>query len=100
MRTLVLVIFGATFATGFALWLAGRPPGGALTAWGGLLFVAALFERWRYRPPAAAPDAAWQDTGERFIDPGSGREMAVWFDARSGQRRYEPTDGRPADDGD
>lgn len=97
MRTLVLVIFGGAFAAGFVLWLAGQPQGGPLTLWGGLLFVAALFERWRYRPPEA-PDAAWQDTGERFVDPGSGREMAVWFDGRSGQRRYVPTDGRPLDD--
>jgi len=97
MRPWFLAFSGAVFAAGLAMCVLGLPPGGAVAFWGGLLLVAALVERWRYRPATRA-DAQWEDTGERFIDPASGREMAVSFDRRTGQRRYVPLDGRPIDE--
>ena len=92
MRTFVLALFGGAFAVSLLTWWVGVAPAWPFVGWTGFLFVAALAERWRYRPPQPA-GGDWQDTGERFIDPASGREMAVSFDRRSGQRRYTPVDG-------
>ena len=57
---------------------------------GGLLLLVGLaIERWRYKTVAhIAPDPAWKDTGERFVDPETGMLTAVYFDAASGERHY------------
>lgn len=57
---------------------------------GGLLLVVGLaIERWRYKPLLrGGPDPRWKDTGERFVDPGSGQLTAVYFDPRNGERHY------------
>ncbi|MFC3651054.1 hypothetical protein ACFONN_05825 [Dyella humi] len=57
---------------------------------GGLLLVVGLaIERWRYKPLLrTGPDPRWKDTGERFVDPGSGQLTAVYFDPRNGERHY------------
>jgi hypothetical protein len=57
---------------------------------GGLLLVVGLaIERWRYKPLLrSGPDPRWKDTGERFVDPGSGQLTAVYFDPLRGERHY------------
>ncbi len=56
---------------------------------GALLVVGLAIERWRYKPLIeTGPDAAWTDTGERFVDPSSARLTAVYFDPRDGTRHY------------
>jgi hypothetical protein len=57
---------------------------------GGLLLVVGLaIERWRYKPLLqSGPDPSWTDTGERFVDPGSGQLTAVYFDPARGERHY------------
>jgi hypothetical protein len=57
---------------------------------GGLLLVVGLaIERWRYKPLLrSGPDPRWKDTGERFVDPGSGELTAVYFDPQRGERHY------------
>lgn len=56
---------------------------------GVILVLGLTFERWRYKPPShAAPNPAWTDTGERFVDPASGQLTGVWFDPASGERHY------------
>jgi hypothetical protein len=57
---------------------------------GGLLLVVGLaIERWRYKPLLRTrPDPRWKDTGERFVDPGSGQLTAVYFDPLRGERHY------------
>jgi hypothetical protein len=57
---------------------------------GGLLLVVGLaIERWRYKPLLrSGPDPRWKDTGERFVDPGSGQLTAVYFDPQQGERHY------------
>jgi hypothetical protein len=66
---------------------------------GGLLLVVGLaIERWRYKPLLrSGPDPRWKDTGERFVDPGSGELTAVYFDPQRGERHYLVVDeqGRP-----
>jgi hypothetical protein len=61
---------------------------------GGLLLVVGLaIERWRYKPLLrGGPDPRWKDTGERFIDPGTGQLTAVYFDAERGERHYVVVD--------
>ena len=57
---------------------------------GGMLLVVGLaIERWRYKPLLrGGPDPRWKDTGERFVDPGTGQLTAVYFDPRNGERHY------------
>lgn len=57
---------------------------------GGLILILALaIERWRYKPISdARPDPRWSDTGERFVDPETGRLTAVYFDPVKGERHY------------
>ncbi len=61
---------------------------------GGLLLLIGLaIERWRYKPIVTRrPDARWSDTGERFVDPETGKLTAVYFDAASGERHYIAVD--------
>lgn len=61
---------------------------------GGLLLVVGLaIERWRYKPLLrGGPDPRWKDTGERFVDPGTGQLTAVYFDAQRGERHYVAID--------
>lgn len=47
-----------------------------------------VFERWRYRPNNARPGADSQPTSERFEDPQTGKTVQVFYDPRSGERRY------------
>jgi hypothetical protein len=64
---------------------------------GGLMLVVGLaIERWRYKPLLRTlPDPRWKDTGERFVDPGSGQLTAVYFDPQGGERHYIVVDERP-----
>ncbi len=56
----------------------------------GLVLTAGIaWERWQYKPPQpGAPDPRWTATGERFVDPGSGRLTEVYYDPRNGERHY------------
>jgi hypothetical protein len=57
---------------------------------GGLVLIVGLaIERWRYKPIRQGhPEPGWTDTGERFVDPETGRLTAVYFDAAKGERHY------------
>jgi hypothetical protein len=83
--------------------VAGVPTGLWLVFSGGVLIVAAVLERTRYRSEAAErgheppgpgggePDPVeprFRPTDEVFIDPTSGRRMRVLSDPRTGERRY------------
>ena len=60
-----------------------------LIVFGAVLVLAALFERYVYKPIRSdAPGPDWQRTAEQFIDPRSGRTVTVYFNPRSGERRY------------
>ena len=58
--------------------------------WGAALFLATIFERWRYRANAKREGEGWIATDERFIDPESGKLVQVYYQASTGERRYEP----------
>ncbi len=97
----VLVVVG--------LVVAAAGPGGNVISFlflilpGVILIIAALFERLRYRSLVAdgpgddhgpggselePPEARFQPTDERFVDPTTGVQMRVFLDPRTGERRY------------
>jgi hypothetical protein len=84
------------FAVLLMLWgmlrsLLGDPAGLVVSLWGLILFVAVLFERWRYQKTARTAKTEWQSTDERFIDPETGVLTQVMYDPQSGERIYRPT---------
>lgn len=86
---LALAILGVLLS---ALGLAsGALPSLPALLWSLALLAALLLERWRYRAPAsAAPvDDGWGATGEKFIDPESGSVTTVFYNQRTGERRYD-----------
>jgi hypothetical protein len=89
-----LVIFAAVLvAVGTFLCIVHVVPAGIQAlGLGVVLLFAGLFERWRYNNKNALRAGDWRRTGERFIDPTSGKEVEVLYDPRSGERRYQDTD--------
>ena len=74
----------------------------APTAWPFLLCTAILaigvfYERTLSRGAGAPRGAGWAPTAERFRDTESGAMVTVWFNARTGERRYVE-DGAAAQD--
>jgi hypothetical protein len=105
-RVVLAVVGVALFVLGLALVAIGgaAAPGGiwALIS-GGVLLIAVVLERQRYRSEAAernggppgpgggepdAPGAPFERTEERFVDPTTSRVMRVYVDPRTGERRY------------
>jgi hypothetical protein len=76
----------AAFALVFTLCV---PSGWPVLAGALLLTAGCLFER-RYHATQQAfpPDSRFRPTGERFVDPESGRLTAAWVDPATGERRY------------
>jgi hypothetical protein len=51
--------------------------------------VGIVYERVRYKSLARRqPGPGWQRTGERFVDPASGKMVAVYFRPADGERMY------------
>ena len=87
----VLVFLGlAALALGaLCLVIGADPPAYTLLIWGAILLAAIAYERFRYKPlENAAPGAGWQRTGERFVDPDSGKTVTVYLEPASGERQY------------
>jgi hypothetical protein len=60
---------------------------------GAVLVPGLLFERYVYKPiRTASPGAGWERTAERFADPRSSRNVTVYFNPRTGERRYVAED--------
>lgn len=78
-----LVVAAVLFAAHLALPLAVY-----LTVGGLVLVVAILFERRGYRPSIDHGPGNWQSTGERFIDPATGRLIEVRYNPSTGERNY------------
>lgn len=89
LRTAVLLFGCLTLVLGAYLCTLGVRYGGIQTLIGGAIFVlGTLFERWRYNNRNASMPADWQATGERFVDPESGKHLEVFYDPQSGERQY------------
>jgi hypothetical protein len=70
---------------------------GAMAGWHTLPFAVAPFilllgllcERYIYKPIRADPPGpGWDRTAEKFADPRSGQTVVVYYNARTGERRY------------
>jgi len=79
-----LVLLGVGLLTLRSYGAAGFPP----LAAGVLLLLGTLFEG-RYRPRARSGSAGWEPTGERFIDPGTGKLVDVVYNPQTGEREYK-----------
>lgn len=86
---LVLLSLAALAIGGFCLVVGANPPAYTLLIWGAILLAAIIYERFRYKPlAAAAPGSGWERTGERFVDPDSGKTVTVYLQPGSGERQY------------
>jgi hypothetical protein len=90
VRIVLLAIACLLIAGGIAMAvLCVIPAAIGLAGWGLLLLIGLLIERWRYKPLGERkPGPDWTATGERFIDPETGKLVAVYFHPASGERRY------------
>ncbi len=110
MFSAIRVILGVAAVGLFVIGLLLISSGGSVASagiWplltGGVLMIAVILERQRYRSEAAERSAAavgpgggepdplppqFAPTDERFVDPTSTRVMRVYVDARTGERRY------------
>ena len=101
----VVLVLGGLVALGVGAAASGL----WATVVGIVLIVAAIIERSRYRsdeadrtadppgpgggePPGTRLEPRFAPTAEIFEDPTSGRQMRVWLDRASGERRYVALD--------
>lgn len=89
LRGVILIVAVLVACAGLALIFHGERNGGwQMLAVGLIALFGIVFERWRYRQLTGRPDGSWKATGERFIDPTTGEPVEVFFDPRTGERRY------------
>jgi uncharacterized membrane protein len=86
LRALVVAIGVICIVAAFFLasraWFAAFELG----VFGAAVLIGTLFER-RYRARRAA-GIGWQTTGERFVDPASGKLVEVRYNPQTGERAY------------
>jgi hypothetical protein len=63
-----------------------------LAVYGAILAGGAIFERSQYRPRVDRRSAEWRPTGERFVDPSTGKLTEVYFNPTTGERDYRTVD--------
>ena len=89
LRKAVLAFSTLLAGIGVYLLLKGiTGPGVQALGVGIVIILGTLFERWRYTHNDRRLDARWQATGERFADPVTGKNIEVFYDPVSGERRY------------
>ena len=85
----VLLAIGVVLLAGGGLGLLEGCRTIPAVVFGAVLVLGMLFERYIYKPiRTEVPGAGWDKTAERFSDPRTGREVTVYFNARTGERRY------------
>jgi hypothetical protein len=96
------VLRACVLAAGIALLIAGivviaavpnaRPAGVEAAVFGALILISMAFEQRYNRRGTATLAAGWEDTGERFIDPTSGKLVEVRYNRETGERAYREID--------
>ncbi len=98
LRKTLLTIGCVLIAAGLVGSLAAGPGMLPLVVLPALLVIGLLCERFLYKPILdTPPGAGWQRTQERFRDPKSDRVVVVFYNPRTGERRYVAE--TPASDG-
>lgn len=88
LRAFVAAIGWLLALAGVLMLLAPAHSGLPLLIVGGLVVLSLFFEG-RYRgTKIEAPSQTWQPTGEKFIDPGTGKLVEVDYDPQTGERNY------------
>lgn len=65
------------------------PPAFGAVIFGALILIGTLAEQYRYkRVRRGQPGPGWRLGAERFVDPESGKIVAVWYNDRIGERAY------------
>ncbi len=90
LRKVLLWCGAVLLLGGVAVALLSRSPVGLGPAGlGAVLMLAILFEHRGYkRIVDDRPGPDWQPTGEKFLDPGSGVPVEVYFQPATGKRVY------------
>lgn len=88
LRNVLLGIALLLFAGGVVLWIARPavwPAGFEAAAFGALVILGLFFDRYRTR---VRENGDWEPTGERFVDPGTGKMVEVRYNPHTGERDY------------
>ena len=89
LRLVVTAVVALFVFAGILIILCGFSGAGwQVLVFGALVLIGTLFERWRYRAVESAAGPPGQPTGEKFLDPATGQPIEVYFDPRTGERRY------------
>jgi hypothetical protein len=89
LRKLLFFAALAVFVVALAARLAGHHEATGFAFWGACIAAAVQIERWRYKARNSGQGGEWQKTDERFVDPETGQTMQVFYNPRTGERRYE-----------
>lgn len=73
------------------------PPAWPFLLWAGLMAAAVFYERTLSRGAGVPRGPGWAPTAERFRDTESGAMVTVWFNAKTGERRYVEAGGDAQD---
>ena len=91
LRVALFVLCGVLLAAAVSLAIAGCTLGLVfrIAVPGVILLFTLLVEHWRYKPlKDRRPGPNWVSTDERFVDPESGKLVAVFYKPSTGERRY------------
>ena len=87
LRIAITVAAALCFALAVAM-VFRDPAAWLMLAMASLFLLGTLTERFHYRGAPQAPDEGWEPTAERFRDEETGARVSVWFNPRTGERRY------------
>ena len=90
----VLLVLGIAGLVAAGICVLARAYGAALyfLIQGLALTLGILLERWRYVRNVNRRKGRWQSTGERFVDPTSGKLTEVYYNPDTGERDYQEQD--------